>query len=276
MVKGIAVLLLLLPARARAAVAWSQGAIEDTIQTTAAAVRGTDDSAVYADGHGLQRSLDGAAAGFKANLHSVQRPVAYGKRAEIGDMIRDAKERIERDPSADPDVRANIDRAASLFGASRVRFDGSMEDDDMGLYAYKKDHEHDGIIKLNKDLKTMGYNMPIYFIMATLVHEACHQGDRNLPTEDTLDGEAVAFSCQYKWLKQVDPDGEKLGQLRLALEKEQHQAPGNPILGQELKYAATLDVLVGTGGDKNRIKQFAYDLGYRDGGGLDAPPTKSS
>jgi len=267
---GLYVVLALFAVRAPAAVDWASGPVAERLQSTAVAVRGTDDDAVSSSGSKLQETLGDVGAAFRPSLHQVQYPVPFGKGAEVADMIQDAKDRLAfARHMPEPELSAVVEDAQALFGENRVHL-GKLPDDDMGVYNYTKPNVAAGTVKLNDWLKLMGYVVPVDFLTATLIHEAGHHHDGNLATESTLDGEVAAFLPEYEWLAFVDPTGERLGLLRERLKAQMERHP-NPITRQALKYAATLDRLVGTGGDKQKIRQYAYEIGYRDGPGGEGP-----
>ena len=235
------------------------------IEATITAVRGTSDEAVYSRGQALQDVLDGGSVRFRPSLHEVQRPQPAGKKTEVNDMLSDAQERLSNSKKLPPsELKANIESQAQLVGERRLGFEASLDDHEMGLYRFLKDRVHDGTVALNYWLRDMGLIMPIEFLEAVAVHEAAHRDNGALAAEGVIDGEVVSFERQYQWLNFVDPTGEKLALLRLALQTQMKRMP-NPLTQKALEFAATLDVLVGTGGDRQKIRQFAYELGYRDG-----------
>jgi hypothetical protein len=266
--------LALLPLRARAlggAVAPAEGAIVTAVDYTNKAVVQGSDEKVYGSGVALQQLVGGGSTiRFHSSFHPSPRPQLDGREAGLGDLLDEGRKRLDENPSgASQALRENVLRQAALSGQGRVGFDRGLSDNEMGVYRFSKGKASEGRVDLNPWLKELSRVVGWSFAAATLVHEAGHAGDAAIDQEGVIDGEVPAFQIQYQWLCFVDPTGHLLAGLRQILDAQQHAHPTK--LGQmAVDYAATLDVLRGTGGDPKKIKAFADQLGYREGQGKTA------
>lgn len=268
-----AALLVLAPLRARAlgSVAPAEGAIVTAVDYANKAVVDGSDEKVYGSGAALQQMVGGGSAiRFHASFHPAPRPELDGRDAQLDDLLEEGRRRLDEQPSAaSAALRENVLRQASLSGQGRVGFDRGLDDNEMGVYRFSKGKASEGRVDLNPWLQQLSRLVGRSFAAATLVHEAGHAGDAALDDEGVIDGEVPAFQIQYQWLCFVDPTGHLLAGLREILRAQQDAHPTK--LGQmAIDYAATLDVLRGTGGDAKKIKAFADQLGYREGQGKTA------
>lgn len=236
------------------------------------ALRGTSDETVLSKGHALQDAIQGGWFVFRRpSIAATPRPVAHGETINANELVEDAQKRlIGKRKNASSELKANVDGQSDLVGQGRIRMVDHLADNTMGVYKFAKDRVQDGFIELNSWLRQLAQIMPLEFLEATLVHEKAHQGNAALATEGVIDGEIVSFSLQYEWLAFVDPTGEKLGMLRLLLEEQMRAAP-NALTRKALEYAAALDVLRGTGGERRKIREYVEALGYREGQDRHAP-----
>jgi hypothetical protein len=261
-----AVLAFLTPACAAAAIPYAPETISQGVELTRRAATGGSVESTHAHGHALQNMLTGGSVVFAPSLHEVRRAEVTGDVTYFDDMqaaAEGARQESIDVPAAE--VRESVEGLAALNGQKRVIVDGSLDEGTMGVFSYASGKIDQGIIALNDSLPYIGALVGPLFAYATAVHERQHASNHELERHGVVDGEVPAFQAQYAWLKFVDPTGEKLGLLRVALESQMRRQP-NKLTQMALAYAKTLDVLVGTGGDERKIREFAHELGYRDDG----------
>jgi hypothetical protein len=145
----------------------------------------------------------------------------------------------------------------------------------MGIYRYPKSGAL-GFIELNTNLAFIATQVGDPFAAAVLFHEAGgHSLDRNILTEGVIEAEILAFQVEYWWLKTIDPSGERLALLRSILTERLRRKPSR-LVSLALNFATSLDVLVGTEGDKEKIRKYVFELGYREGHEHDREPLSPS
>ena len=250
----------------------SQQSLAQTIEYTRRSVADGSDERVYGSGQALQAKMTGTTVVFQPSLHQVQRAAVTGSRSTIDEMIAESGKLLSAAKTAPPSgLDKNLDLQRAMRGQDRVAFDSSLDDQEMGVFRFLNGKAAEGRIALNTQLAEIGRLVGHAFAAATLFHEAGHAGDAAIDGKGVIDGEIPAFVMQYRWLCFVDPTGEKLGLLRVALMEEQKLHPTR--LGETaVAYAATLDVLRSTEGDPDKIRAFAGQLGYKEGQGRTNQP----
>jgi hypothetical protein len=276
--RGMAVLLLALalfgsPAAALGPEAASAGAeaaiLQGIVFTQHSVARGSDER-VYASGHHLQSLISGGVPVFTPKLHEVQRAKVDGQESTIQNMLSENDELLGK-AEALTDLHGAQRLQQKMFADGRMGFDGTLHDTEMGVFRFNRGRGHEGTIGLNPLLAAIGKYIGHAFAATTLFHEAGHAADAAIDETGVIEGEIPAFQLQYAWIKFVDPTGEKLGLMRVAL-AEQHAAYPSALTKLALDYARTLDVLRGTGGDTEKIRAFIKQLGYEEGHGKDPVP----
>lgn len=273
---ALAIALAAAPARAAlngAPAAAVQDAIEKTVTFTNDAVINGSDERVYGAGVELQRLIGGGrTAVFRPLIAPPPRPDVDGKTADIDDLLREGRDRLTKAGArAKNELWKNLSLQESLAAQQRVGVDAGLADNEMGVFRFNHGHASEGRIDVNPWLSGIVTKVGRAFGAATLFHEAGHAGDGAIDSEGVIDGEITAFQIQYKWLCLVDPTGHKLAVLRNALAAQMRASPGK-LTKMAIDYAASLDVLRGTGGDPAKIKAFAAQLGYREGEGKTSVP----
>ncbi len=275
---GVFALLALLATHAPAAFDFAHAGVSENVHAAGVAVRGTEDSAVAASGRNLERSVNEASAGFHASIAPHDRLPAFGRPATVQDLLRAAQNVLARSAHPDPALSAVVASAQSLVGQGRVVFDCGLKDTDMGVYSFDAARPHDGVVKLNCKLGSMGTVTPIEFLVSVLVHEVGHHDDKDLGKEETLDGEVPAFSIQARWLEQVDPRGKRVAQFRQDLADGMYAAFPNDVTASAASFAASLDVLIGREerastalGLRDELRRYAAELGYSNEPGGEGP-----
>lgn len=239
-------------------------AIAEGVELTQKAVRSGSDTSVRETGEGLQRLISGVSVVYVPTVHRVQRAQVNGEESTLENMLEATKKGLTTGAVPPAELRRNFETQQGLKEAKRMDVDGALDDDEMGIFRYLRGKLNEGRVLINPWLVEIGQLVGHNFAAATLFHEAAHADDSSLETGGVIEGEVVAFTAQYKWLKFIDPTGERLALLRVALAEQMKLKP-NRLTKKAIDYAATLDVLVGTGGDPLKIRQFAYELGYREG-----------
>jgi hypothetical protein len=194
----------------------------------------------------------------------IPQPNPAFKPAEIADMLRDAHSKT----NLPGEVVAGLARLDQLNGQGRIRFDPRVRDKDpdkadVGLYLYEKGKVHDGDILLSFFLRDMGYLVDLDFLASTLFHEIGHQMDKDLDPKRVIENEVNAFLLEFQWLRAVDPTGYRLAELRRKLQilkQSPNKRGAAELIQRALAYTASLDVLVGTGGDRHKLEKYAEKL----------------
>jgi hypothetical protein len=268
--------LLMWPSSARAldasAARMSQEAMAQTLEFSHNAITNGSDEKVYGSGQAIEARMTGASFVFSPSLHQVQRAQVTGDQSTVADMLAESARLLGAAKTTPPDgLETNLARQQAMNGQNRVGFDGALADQEMGVFRFLKGKVDQGTIALNTQLAEIGRLVGHAFAAATLFHEAGHAGDDAIDQKGVIDGEILAFVMQYRWLCFVDPTGEKLGLLRVALIDEQRLNPSK-LNKMAVDYAATLDVLRSTGGEPDKIRAFAGQLGYKEGDGRTSQP----
>ena len=264
-----------LPLRARAlgGVAPAEGAIVSAVDYTNRAVVQGSDEKVYGSGAALQDLVGGGSTiRFRSEFHPSPRPQLDGGSASLDELLDEGRKQLDLAPErATAALRRNVALQRRLYDEGRVNFDSSLSDNELGVFRFAKGKASEGRVFLNPWLQQLSRRVGKAFAAGPLFHELGHYGDENVDASGVIDGEVPAFQIQYDWLCFIDPTGYLLANLRVILRAQQDAYPTK--LGQmAIDYAATLDVLRGTGGDAQKIKAFADQLGYREGQGKTAVP----
>ena len=186
--------------------------------------------------------------------------------ASIDRMIKNSEQRLRESPPPDPELCQTFQQAETMKDQGRINYDqkNALDENQMGVYRYLKNGGL-GSVEINEALALIATVVGDAFVFSTVVHEAVgHAMDPNLSSEGVIAGEVYAFKMQYLWLKAIDPSGTRLALLRGKLMQMQKNHPSK-LVKMALDYTASLDVLVGTGGDKGKIRQYVIDLDYQEG-----------
>lgn len=254
----------------RASALTAEGALIQGLELTQRAVARGSDEAAHATGHGLEALMGGATPVFSASMHEVQRAHVDGSGSTVSNML-DETDRLLGQGGGAADLRGAQRLQRQMDGQGRLGFEQGLGDTEMGVFRFTRGKGAEGTIGLNTALAQMGRLIGHAFAAATLFHEAGHAADAAIESSGVIDGEIPAFQLEYEWLRFVDPTGEKLALLRVAL-AEQHAAYPSRVTRMALDYARTLDVLRGTGGKPEKIKALVDQLGYVEGEGKTAIP----
>ncbi|MFI5345935.1 MAG: hypothetical protein ACHQ51_06130 [Elusimicrobiota bacterium] len=226
------------------------------------------------------------AAGFFESLQRetpLVRPVAHymdrepldGHVGTVDGMIATAQQRYDhyRMKSADipnPELDRAIAYAKDLRDQKRADFDrtGAMAENQMGVFRYAKDKLEGGMVQINARMALLATRIGEAFAYATLVHEAAHaraRAEGRLTPEKVIDGEVEAYRVQYRWLKLVDPSGERLIVLHDGWSNYMKKHPEDRVTALAITYVEHLVDLYNTDGDERKLREYVKKLGYEEG-----------
>lgn len=207
-------------------------------------------------------------------LGDWQHPVVSGEEAPAEVMLAEMRKGFRSNKHVPPpDVDAALSRAEAMHGKGSVTVK-ALDAKVMGLYNWVKGHFNDGYIALNSSLvHDISRLVGAQLASLTLLHEAQHSGNHDLESKETVAGEVDAFATQYKGLVLYDPYGERVATLIGILNIAAKRYPDNSLVADSLAYVKTLNRLRGTEGDRKKLEDFVYELGYRNG--ENAAPTQA-
>ena len=183
-----------------------------------------------------------------------------------GDTIAEAKFKAKADAPPAPEL---VD--AWLYGRE-LHKDGMMAYDQedkldkgtLGAFLYTKT-EALGVL-FNKRFKDVQKWVGDQFAAATAVHEAAHARDHaagELNSKEVKKGETQAFETEYKYLRLVDPTGQKLSYARVNLCSPSSIAP--KVACEYVTHLAKISWY----GEKGDWDGLVSALGYQDNPGHD-------
>lgn len=198
--------------------------------------------------------------------------------ATLTRLLSTAKSRLLEAPDIPPPYLAEAHaQALAMEDRGRMAFERLADDDRAGEYVYKHESRALGDIKLNELLAYVAAVVGDAFAYATAIHEAAHAVEHMrgaLSPQAVIAGEVAAFRAEYLYLKRITRDGEELATTRIALERELRRKP-HYLTALALRYVTALDALYGTGGEDDKLKEYAERAGYAEGQSRppDAPPS---
>jgi len=192
--------------------------------------------------------------------------------ATVSGLIEAARKRLTASSAVpSPELAETAARAEVLDSMGLVNLDRErrLQDNEMGVYFFSPRGPAPGDIRLNNILPFIAMKVGEAFASATLIHEAAHALDHArglLKPEEVVEGEIAAFTSEYLYLKAIDPFGERLARLVTELASELRESRSR-LTAAALDFAKSLDVLAGTGGDREKLRQYILSIGYREGDG---------
>lgn len=230
------------------------------------------DLAIYDMAHDLgHRRIPSTTISVRGAIRGWDRePAAPPRPADVDALMSVAQRRLlDARDAPHADLTGAYEMARTLHSGGLVDFDKerALAAAQMGVYRFIPHKSELGTVRLNNFLSLIAVKVGYAFAFATLIHESAHALDHirgALSDEGVVAGEVFAFRVQYLWLRTMDPYGERLAYLRTNLMKEMQDDP-NALTEMALNYANHLDDVVGTGGDKEKIKALVQKLGYDDG-----------
>ena len=249
-------------------------ALRETLADPAAS-----DEKIHARAQELFAGVPSAKIVVTAGLRGWDRePAPKPLPATVKSLMEAARQRLEN-AIPTPELVDTYRQAQAMDSSGLIDLDRErrLQNNEMGLYDYRPDSADPGDIRLNNLLPLIAMKVGEAFASATLIHEAAHALDHmrgRLSSEEVVDGEIPAFYSQYLYLKAIDPFGERLAYLVTGLQQELRESYSEATAAA-LNYAETLDVLAGTGGEREKLRQFILGIGYREGAARrqNAPPS---
>lgn len=183
-----------------------------------------------------------------------------------GDTIAEAKFKTTADAPPAPEL---VDawlygrelRKADMMGYDQ---DGKLDKGTLGAFLYTKTSAL-GVL-FNKKFTDIQRWVGDQFAAATAVHEAAHARDHaagELNSKEVKKGEKLAFETEYKYLRLVDPTGQKLSYARVNLCAPTSLAP--KIACEYVTHLAKISWY----GEKGDWDGLVSSLGYEDRPGHD-------
>jgi hypothetical protein len=168
----------------------------------------------------------------------------------------------------DPELASawNYGRALNSNGMTGYDQDGKLGRGVLGAYLYNKTSAI-GIL-FNEKFQTIQRYLGDQFAAATMVHESAHARDREngrLNPQEVKKGETQAFETEFKYLRLVDPTGQ-----RLAWSRVNFCAPTSPAPKLVCDYLTHL-AKISYYGEKNDWDGLVTSLGYEDQPGNPLP-----
>ena len=193
--------------------------------------------------------------------------------ATMDDLYTAANKQItDLSASIPSPLLVDYQQAREMKGKGKVTYNAAMKKEELGVYNYKSGALVLGSIWLNKTLALVasfpGFSKDVFALaFAVVIHEANHAVNHLrgiLSPTKVVDGEVLAFKAQYRWLKMVDPYGEKIAYLRTKLINQMSREP-SPLTKESLTFFNHLAEIYATDGDESNIRAMVHKLGYEDG-----------
>ncbi len=285
-----ATLTLAIPARAAdigsaLGAAAARATTEDNIEETdklqdAVADSDLSHGAVYEMAHALFGRIPSTLIKVDANIRGWDlEPAPESGEVDIASIVEKADERFYYYNNAipPPELVTAHKYVHLLRDSQKVDFTSTMDEHQMGEYAYMPKKIELGFVTMNMVLKEVAKIVGRAFILPTLYHEAGHARDHMQGASDpdeVINKEINSSLTEYYLLGLIDPYGERLVYLRAMLMNEVKNRP-TALKRSALAYLIHLAELRETGGDRDKLRDFVKRRGYRDGH-HDAPSSTRS
>ena len=178
-----------------------------------------------------------------------------------GNTIAAAKFKVtaEAPPAPELEDAWHYGRELHASGMSSYDTENRLGDGTLGAYVYTKTAALG--IYFNKTFKTIQRYLGDELAAATAIHEAAHARDHShgaLNAKEVKKGEKQAFETEFKYLRLVDPSGQKLSWARVNFCSPSTSAP--KVVCEYLTHLAKIS----WHGEKGDWDGLVADLGYQD------------
>ncbi|MBI4376813.1 MAG: hypothetical protein HY549_10245 [Elusimicrobia bacterium] len=228
---------------------------------------------VYIQGRRLHEAVTRAPVAVRADFQGwpTEPSPDYQDPPSLKRLRDDAQARRFRISAAPPPpLKEVVERADSMYEGGRMHLDKDwrLHEHEAGLYEYERSKPESGRIWFSAYTPLIAQVIgPLYAQWATECHESAHaltHEKGELSPEKVVEGELVAFQAQFQCLNFVDPGGWRLAKLRAILMKEMRYR-ATQLKSLALKYVTALDLLMGTRGEEDRIREYIKNMGYQEG-----------